>query len=148
MKDWVEEEAEYQIQASKIKNGISLDGEKERIKDIDHFSAKKAVRKSVIHVLACGGSHSIWKCDTFRSQNNDDKWKLVKRTGLCYRCLGKDHLGSSCPRSRQCNINGYKETNNRLLHGQRRVNVKGPIQDGNLARKPPIKQMESEEKNL
>ena len=75
--------------------------------------------------------------------NIDDKWKLVKRTGLCYRCLGEDHLGSSCPRSRQCNINGCKETNNRLLHGQRGVNVKGPIQDGNLARKPPIKQMES-----
>ena len=44
--------------------------------------------------------------------------------------------------------NGCKETHNRLLHGQRKVNTKGPIQDGNLAGKPPMKQMHSAERNL
>ena len=111
--------------------GQNQDGTAEIDED---FSTRKAVRKIIYDTCsACAGSHPIWKCDTFLSQAIDEKWKIAKRAGLCYRCLGKDHLGSSCPRSRQCNINGCKETHNRLLHGQRKVNTKGPIQDGNLA---------------
>ena len=36
---------------------------------------------------------------------------------LCYRCLGDDHLGRECPRSRVCNIDGCRDMHNRLLHG-------------------------------
>ena len=72
----------------------------------------------------CAGSHPIWKCESFRSQAIDDKWRIAKQAGLCYRCLGKDRLGSSCPRSQQCNINGCKETHHRLLRGQGGVNPK------------------------
>ncbi|CAB4024280.1 Hypothetical predicted protein, partial [Paramuricea clavata] len=122
LKDWVAEEAEYQMQASEIKNGINSDGERRKERRYRTFFNKESAI--------------------------DEKWKIARRVGLCYRCLGKDHLGSSCTRSRQCNINGCKETHHRLLHGQRRVNTKGPNQDSNVPEKPPMKQMDPEKKNL
>ena len=45
-----------------------------------------------------------------------------KKLGLCYRCLGDDHLGGECPRSRVCNIDGCRDRHNRLLHGNRNRN--------------------------
>ena len=41
----------------------------------------------------------------------------AKKLGLCYRCLGGDHLGGECPRSRVCNIDGCRDRHNWLLHG-------------------------------
>jgi hypothetical protein len=148
LKEWVAEEAEYQMQASEIKNGINTDGERRKERRYRSFFNKESGKKEYDPCSACAGSHPIWKCDSFRSQAIDEKWKIARRVGLCYRCLGKDHLGSSCTRSRQCNINGCKETHHRLLHGQRRVNTKGPNQDSNVAEKPPMKQMDPERKNL
>ncbi len=147
LKDWVAEQAEYQIQASEVKNGISSDGEKRKERTHRSFFNKEDSKKDYNPRSGCAGSHPIWKCDYFRSQPIDEKCKIAKRAGLCYRCLGKDHLGNSCARSRQCNINGCKETHHRLLHGQRRVNSKGPCQDGKIPEKPPLKQMQSDEKN-
>ncbi|CAB3981674.1 Hypothetical predicted protein [Paramuricea clavata] len=148
LKDWVAEEAEYQMQASEIKNGINSDGERRKERRYRSFFNKESDKKEYDPCSACAGSHPIWKCDSFRNQAIDEKWKIARRVGLCYRCLGKDHLGSSCTRSRQCNINGCKETHHRLLHGQRRVNTKGPNQDSNVTEKPPMKQMVPEKKNL
>ena len=34
----------------------------------------------------------------------------------CFRCLGGDHNGETCLRSRVCGINNCKNTHNRLLH--------------------------------
>ena len=91
----------------------------------------------------CARSHPVGKCESFRSQAIDEKWRISKQAGLCYRCLGKDHLGSSCPRSRQCNINGCKKTHHRLLHGQRGVNPKDSKQEDKVGDKD-----QKEEKTL
>ena len=36
------------------------------------------------------------------------KWETAKKFGLCYRCLGKGHLGDSCTWNRECGIDGCK----------------------------------------
>ena len=36
------------------------------------------------------------------------KWETAKKLGLCYRCLGKGHLGDSCTWNRECEIDGCK----------------------------------------
>ena len=41
---------------------------------------------------------------------------LEKRCKLCFRCLALGHSGKTCPRSRQCGLNGCKELHHRLLH--------------------------------
>ena len=43
--------------------------------------------------------------------------------GLCYRCLGDDHLGSACKWNRECRIDGCRESHHRLLHGQKTRNT-------------------------
>ena len=44
------------------------------------------------------------------------RWETAKSLELCYRCLGGDHNGETCVRSRVCGINNCKNTHNRLLH--------------------------------
>ncbi|XP_062580317.1 uncharacterized protein LOC134242249 [Saccostrea cucullata] len=44
------------------------------------------------------------------------KWKFVRESKLCYRCLGTGHFGSSCKKSRSCGIDNCSETHHRLLH--------------------------------
>ncbi|CAB4017688.1 Hypothetical predicted protein [Paramuricea clavata] len=136
------------MQASEIKNGMNSDGERRKERRYRLFFNKESGKKEYDPCSACAGSHPIWKCYSFRSQAINEKWKIARRVGLCYRCLGKLHLGSSCTRSRQCHINGCKETHHRLLHVQRRVNTIGPNQDINVTEKPPMKQMDPKKKYL
>ena len=40
----------------------------------------------------------------------------MKGFNLCFCCLGGDHRGQTCVRSRMCGINNCRKTHNRLLH--------------------------------
>ena len=44
------------------------------------------------------------------------RWNVAKQFKLCFRCLGDDHSGNQCPRSRVCDIHGCQETHSKLLH--------------------------------
>ena len=44
---------------------------------------------------------------------------MAKQQELCYRCLGDNHHGVTCPRSRKKGIKGCGHTHNRLLHQDR-----------------------------
>ena len=44
------------------------------------------------------------------------RWECAKKFKLCFRCLGEDHLGQNCNRTRVCGQNGCKEVHHRLLH--------------------------------
>ncbi|CAC5421526.1 unnamed protein product [Mytilus coruscus] len=74
-------------------------------------------RDSIKHLCkCCNGHHGVWRCDEFRKSAVKKRWNTAKRLRLCYRCLGHDHVGRQCPRSRACNLGGCKEVHNRLLH--------------------------------
>ena len=63
----------------------------------------------------CKESHSIWKCPKYRDQSIKDKWTMAKKLGLCYRCLGDNHLGNAG----KWNIDGCNENHHYLLHRPR-----------------------------
>ena len=54
----------------------------------------------------CGGQHRIWQCKAFIQEDISERWNIVKRFQLCYRCLAEGHNGKSCPRTRRCGKNG------------------------------------------
>ncbi|MCG8112260.1 MAG: retropepsin-like domain-containing protein, partial [Candidatus Thiodiazotropha taylori] len=64
----------------------------------------------------CGSSHGAWNCVTFRNLSLPLRWDTAKELQLCFRCLGDNHFGRSCPRSGQCGQNGCKELHHKLLH--------------------------------
>ena len=47
------------------------------------------------------------------------RWNVAKVNKLCFRCLGGNHFGQGCNRTRICGIDGCKESHNRLLHKER-----------------------------
>ena len=64
----------------------------------------------------CSGHHGVWRCDKFKAMSPPARWEAAKSLKLCYHCLGGDHNGETCVRSRICGINNCKNTHNRLLH--------------------------------
>ena len=61
LKDWVAQEAEYQIQALEVKHGISADGDKKRESPRKYrsFFSKEGGRKNHDPCFVCAGSHPI-----------------------------------------------------------------------------------------
>lgn len=124
LKDWTAEEAEYQIQATEIKHGLksgnlSVKFHNRRRKS---FGGNRTDDKKRGTWKVYGEGHVVWNCDVFKSRKIQEKWATAKKQGLCHRCLGDDHLGRECPRSRVCNIDGCRDRHNRLLHGNRNGN--------------------------
>ena len=67
-------------------------------------------------MCVCTGNHALLKCEAFQKLSVDERWQTVKRFGLCFRCLADNHHGKTCPKSKQCGINGCKGTHQNLLH--------------------------------
>ena len=64
----------------------------------------------------CGNQHGVWRCESFRKMDASKQWEIAKQKQLCYRCLGDNHHGVTCRRSRICGIKGCGDNHNRLLH--------------------------------
>ena len=124
LKDWTAEEAEYQIQATEIKHGLKSGNSSGKFHNrrSESFGSNRTDDKKRGTCKICGEGHAVWNCDVFKSRKIQEKWATAKKLGLCYRCLGDDHLGGECPRSRVCNIDGCRDRHNRLLHGNRNGN--------------------------
>ena len=125
LKDWIAQEAEYQVQAAEIKHGFPR-GRQDKFNGHDarggrsyHGSKVEWGDKRNKKCAVCGDIHPIWRCSTFKVKSADVKWRLAKKFGLCYRCLGDDHLGNECRRSKSCNIGGCKENHHYLLHREK-----------------------------
>ena len=54
----------------------------------------------------------------FTQRSLRDRWNLARRLQLCFRCLGDNHQGDSCPRSRTCGLDGCEDMHHRLPHKQ------------------------------
>ena len=55
----------------------------------------------------------------FKGMEHRKKWEAAKKLGLCYRCLGKGHLGDSCTWNRECGIDGCKDRHHQLFHEEK-----------------------------
>ena len=132
LKDWNSEEAAYQMQAIKIKNGISIEDCNEPPRDGKHnlrrrsrsyFGDKSGKGKCSL----CTRNHPLKKCEALKKQSVDGRWQTVKRFGLCFRCLADNHHGKSCPLSKQCGINGCKGTHQNPLHYDKAPTAQPPL---------------------
>ena len=69
-----------------------------------------------IQCAVCDAPHHTWSCDIFKSESPSRRWETAKKKGLCYRCLGTGHRGTSCTRNRKCGVSGCSQTHHQLLH--------------------------------
>ena len=83
----------------------------------------------------CNGRHGVWAYDAFRNMDIRQRWNVAKQFKVCFRCLGDDHSGNQCSRSRVCDIHGCQETHSKLLHSMGNSNT-GKQQDNDEAKKP------------
>ena len=90
----VAEEAEYQVQASEIKHGLSSAGNARGKSSTKAHRTTEEKRDRPCKV--CNQKHPIWKCDVFKGMEHKKKWETAKELGLCYRCMRKGQLSDSC----------------------------------------------------
>ena len=121
------QEAEFQTIASKTLRGISRSSSGAQRKDQTYFgqpgkqSSPKGQQKGRNRACkVCGEGHPVWLCNKFKEMTVLKRWETAKQHGLCYRCLGANHVGQSCTRSRIRGLNGCIDTHNRLLHEDKR----------------------------
>ena len=120
LRDWVVKEAEYRTVAHEAIRGLSdlvvggsdsKSGRKLRaFVTTDSKSQKRGCKQ-------CNGDHGIWACSEFKTLAVTQRWAKAKQDGLCFRCLGDNHRGVNCKRTRECGIEGCKNSHHRLLHG-------------------------------
>lgn len=124
LKDWTAEDADYKIHFTEIKHGLKSGNSsgKFHYRRSKSFGINQVDDKRKGKAKVCGASHAVWNCDVFKSRSIQEKWATAEKLGLCYRCLGDDHLGGEFPGSRVCNIDGCRDRHNRLLHGNQNGN--------------------------
>ena len=113
LREWVIQEAEFQTVASETIRGLTS-RQKEGAKT---FFGQADVKDKLPRCKLCKKNHPIWRCDEFKSMDVSRRWYTAKKLGLCYRCLGEDHMGGYCTKGRICGIDDCQETHNRFLHG-------------------------------
>ena len=133
------------MQATEIKNGISVEDRNEPPRDGKHNFRRRSRSylgdksgKGNQKCCLCVGSHPVMKCEAFKKQSVDGRWQTVKRFGLCFRCLADNHHGKSCPRSKQCGINGCKRTHQNLLHYDKTLTAESYVPPSTTPLHPPI----------
>ena len=129
LREWIVQEAEFQMRAIETVQGLST-GRHGKPETRSHgfrephqtfFGRSNAKLESgesrgQRSCRVCNKQHGTWTCDEFKQLNIQKRWECAKRLRLCFRCLGKGHLGQCCTRTRVCGLNGCKELHHRLLH--------------------------------
>ena len=138
LKEFVLQEGEFQTVASETIRGVTssnrnVDSRRNRSEKAFFANAQKYRPCKV-----CNGHHGVWRCDKFKELPVQERWNTVKRLKLCLRCLGGDHRGQTCVRTRVCGINNCKDNHNRLLHvskEQTQADQRLPVETGPTADK-------------
>ena len=63
----------------------------------------------------CKEPHHISRCDKFLKLNYFRRLDLVKRKGLCFRCLNTGHMIGSCSAKEGCSVDRCKKPNHHSL---------------------------------
>ena len=99
LKEWVAEEAEYHIQASEVKNGVSSASGKHVKWPLLYFGTGD---KRDCPCKVCNQKHNLEVQGAQR--NGNKKWETAKKLGLCYCCF------------EECRVDGCKENHHQILH--------------------------------
>ena len=120
LREFIIQEAEFQRVASETIHGLGKEGNK-KDSGVTFGKMQKSPgpqrRVGVWPCKVCSGHHgSFWGCGRFKAMSPPARREAAKILKLCHYCLGGDHNGEMCIRSRICGINNCKNTHNWLLH--------------------------------
>ena len=158
LRAWVIQEAEFYTVARETAHGLSSDsrssgsrgfaGEKKTTffaatEDRQQVNHSQLGKSSVTNgkygkqrlYKVCNARHCVWACNAFRNMDIRQRWNVAKQFKLCFRCLGDDHSGNQCSRSRVCDIHGCQKTYSKLLNSMGNSNT-GKLQASDEAKKP------------
>jgi hypothetical protein len=66
---------------------------------------------------ACSGPHLVWRCDTFKKMELNERQRKFLRRGLCKICLFRGHIAKNCPKTNfKCRIAECGAKHHTLLH--------------------------------
>uniref|UniRef100_A0A336MKS5 CSON003154 protein n=1 Tax=Culicoides sonorensis TaxID=179676 RepID=A0A336MKS5_CULSO len=77
--------------------------------------------------FACSGScKDLSSCDTFKLLNDDCKWQVIKRHGICRQCLKQHKMKHPfiCENGIKCDVANCNGTHHPLMHRDRRPSPK------------------------
>ncbi|XP_078364043.1 uncharacterized protein LOC144648318 [Oculina patagonica] len=132
LREFIIQEAEFQTVASETIRGLSKRGNK-KDNGLTFFGN---TQKSSGHqrkvgfrpCKVCSGHHGAWRCEKFKAMSLPERWEESLK--LCYRCLGRDHSGEACVRSRICGINNYSvDRGDQANSRDQQERVHGPSED-------------------
>ena len=120
LRDFIIQEAEYQTVAAETIHGMGQSNYKQSDKQFSATRNQRNVKsyfaKETRICKVCREPHGVWACSKFKSLDLNNRWDAAKQHGLCFRCLGEDHAGRDCKRTRTCEIDGCQKNHHRLLH--------------------------------
>ena len=73
-------------------------------------------KKEVVCIL-CKGSHNLSKCADYKKLNPSEKYQWVKKSKLCFTCLGRAHSAKDCMSKNSCFVEGCSKRHHTSLHG-------------------------------
>ena len=125
LREWAIQESEFHIRALETIQGMNSEKPEGRItrgNQRTFFGRSGPQPERVVesrerrNCKICSKPHGVWACGDFKQLDIPKRWECAKKFKLCFRCLGEDHLGQYCNRTRVCSQNGCKEVHHRLLH--------------------------------
>ena len=117
LREFVNEESQFQIAANETINGITSSSNNVRTHLTTTETPQKVQKSSTCSL--CEKQHGLWNCEIFKSMSTSERWEEAKKRHACYRCLGQNHPGRLCQKSRTCGIDGCRSSHHRLLHEQK-----------------------------
>ena len=70
----------------------------------------------------CDNNHWLSQCQQFRKMSLIERFKLMRRKGLCDNCLTRGHLARNCPKESFCKVQDCKEKHSTFLHESAKPN--------------------------
>ena len=78
--------------------------------------------------LVCKGSHLLTQCAQFKAMRPYQRLQLARKNRLCFGCLSRSHMLTTCDKSRTCNIDGCNKKHSIWLHvNQARSSIQSNI---------------------
>ncbi|CAH8464754.1 unnamed protein product [Schistosoma turkestanicum] len=82
-----------------------------------HLQSKPATIPNTRHNCSiCTGDHLVVKCPQFLELTVQDRWKQVRKKGMCFACLKQGHKVSDCKTTMRCGIDKCEKKHHVLLH--------------------------------
>lgn len=84
----------------------------------ENKSGNKSSESAKTVCVLCKKLHDVDTCELFLKKSLEDRKSFAKNEGLCFACLGKDHLSRQCRHRKKCKV--CSKLHPTSLHGDTR----------------------------